>query len=92
MTDKYKVRQYRPAYFTGFDNDVISDVEYDKITEVPFMSNFKHEGFKEFKLSEYGDELIIVAYYGDGKHWVAGFATKEDSMMASDWRYKPHQS
>jgi hypothetical protein len=45
MTAKYLVRQYRPAYFTGFDVQVMRDVPYDGITEVPWCENFKHHRY-----------------------------------------------
>ena len=96
---KYLVRQYRPNYFSGFDNDVVRGVEYDDITKAPWMENFKHKGFTEFKVEPYsGDELIISAHYENGEHWVAAFALPEDSnemsnngdLLRDNWRYKPH--
>jgi hypothetical protein len=100
MMQKYLVRQYRPAYFSGFLNEVCRSIPYDEITKVPWCENFKHDGFKEFKIKPYGGgELIISAHYDDGKHWVVGFALPEDSnMMAPDggllrdnWRYQTHE-
>ena len=99
---KYKARQYRPNYFNGFDNDVRSSLSFDDLITVPWCENFKHSGFKEFKIEPYGsgDELIISAHYEDGKHFVVGFALPEDSQQMSNngdllrdnWRYRPHQS
>jgi hypothetical protein len=97
---KYLVRQYRPAYFSGFVNKVYRDVDYDDITKVEFMANFRHEGFKEFKLEPYGGEVIISAHYDDGKHWVVGFALAMDSnvrapdggLLRDNWRYRDHES
>lgn len=94
------VRQYRPAYFSGFKNEVLRDVKYEDITNVSWCDNFKHSGFKEFTVEPYnGDELIIEAHYDNGKHHVVGFALPEDSTMMSNnndlmrdnWRYKPHE-
>lgn len=99
---KYLVRQYRPAYFSGFETEVARGVEYDKITEQSWFSNFKRAGFKKFTIEPYarGDELIISALYANGKSWVAGFALPEESEMMSNngdlmrdnWRYKSHTS
>ena len=90
MGDKYLVRQYRPNYFEGFKDSVVSGIEYDDITSVPWCDNFKRNGFVKFYISPYtDDELIFGAEYEDGTSWVAGFATKEDSKMAKDWRYQP---
>lgn len=88
MSALYLVRRYRPDYFTGFDEQVISGVEYDKITEAPWCENFKRNGFVSFYLEPYTEhELIFGAKYQDGTSWVAGFATNENSPMARDWRY-----
>lgn len=82
---KYLVRQYRPAYFSGFETEVAKGVEYDKITAQPWFANFKHDGFTEFTIELYnGDELIISAHYANGEHWVAGFALPEDSKQISN--------
>jgi hypothetical protein len=97
----YLVRQYRPAYFTGFTNQVVRDVAYDDITKVPWAESFKHAGFSHFAVEPYhGDELIISAHYTDGKHWVMGFALPMDSeakapdggLLCDNWRYREHES
>lgn len=99
---RYLVRQSRPAYFSGFENEVFRNIEYDKITEVPFCKNFKHDDFEKFTVEPYGtgDELIIMAHYKNGKSWVVAFALPMDSNMMSNnndlmrdnWRYRNHTS
>lgn len=88
----FLVRQYRPNFCTGFENAVVRSVERDKIIDpeaVPFCANFMYEGFNCFKVEDYGNgELIISAYYDDGRHWVVAFACEEGSLMSKDWRYK----
>ena len=95
----YLVRQYRPAYFSGFTNCVCRDVEYDDITKVTWSENFKHSGFTHFSVEPYGGELIISAHYENGKRWVVGFALESDSdvkapdggLLRDNWRYKEHE-
>lgn len=99
---KYLVRQYRPAYFSGFETEVAKGVEYDQITEQPWFANFKGHGFTKFTIEATSgdDELTIMAHYDDGKWWVAGFALPENSeqmsnngdLLRDNWRYKPHTS
>lgn len=93
----YLVRQYRPAYVSGYENAVFKDVPYDKITSMPFCENFKHSGFKEFVIETYSDdELIVSAHYDNGEHWVVAFALPENSndmspngdLLRDNWRYK----
>jgi len=91
MTD-YLVRQYRPNYFSGFEDAVEGPLPYDQITTASWFKNFQHQydgGFKKFEIEDYGNgELIISAIYNNGKHWVAGFATEVGSRMSKDWRYQ----
>lgn len=96
---KYLVRQYRPNYFSGFENAVVRDVLYDDITNVPWSDGFKQADFKNFVIEPYnGDELIISAKYENGESWVVGFALPDHSVMVSNngdlmrdnWRYKTH--
>lgn len=77
------------------------DVSYEDITKAPWFENFRHEGFKEFTITPYyGDELIISAHYEDGKHYVAGFALPNNSedmsnngdLLRDNWRYKYHST
>jgi len=98
---KYLVRQYAPNFCSGFDLDVLRDVEQDDIVKAPWCERFKTDEFVEFYLEPYsGDELIFGANYSDGKSYVAGFALPMDSMMMSNngdlmrenWRYRPHKS
>jgi hypothetical protein len=84
---KWHVRQYRPNYFSGFENAVCRDVEEDDILKCSWFENFRHEGFERFEIAPYGDEKIISAHYADGNGWVAGFAIPVDHPFAKDWRY-----
>lgn len=89
----YLVRQYRPAYFSGFEDAVYSGVPEGRWATVPFFKNFMREGFSHFEVTPYGSycdppELIIDAHYTNGEHWVVAFAILETAPFASDWRYK----
>lgn len=104
MEKLYAVRQYRPGYCTGFENSAVKNIKYEDITKQEWFKNFEHEydgGFDKFVIAAYsGDELIISAYYKNGKHWVAGFAlpmsSKEKApdgrLLIDNWRYKNHES
>jgi hypothetical protein len=100
MEKTYLVRQYRPGYFSGFEDVVCRNVKYEDIIKVPWCENFKHDDFTEFTISDYHGELIIEAHYASGAHWVVGFALPSDSdlmsnngdLMRDNWRYNPHKS
>lgn len=85
---KYLVRQYSPAFCTGFDLSVVEVDDKEKIINAPWADRFKTTGFKEFKTENYhGGELIVSAYYENGEHWVVSFACEAGSNMSKDWRY-----
>lgn len=84
---QYHVRQYRPNYFSGFENEVVRDVAFDDILKCSWFKNFEQHGFEHFSFCQYGDELLISAHYENGEHWVAGFAIPIDKPLAADWRY-----
>jgi hypothetical protein len=86
----YHVRQYRPNYFSGFDNAVVRDVSREAILQAPWFRNFEREGFDHFSVEPCSSgELIISAHYKDGAHWVAGFAVSIKHELAKNWRYAP---
>ena len=101
---KYAIRQYRPGFCSGFENQAVHNIEYDQILEQSWFNNFKHNydgGFDKFVIEPYsGDELIISAKYKNGKSWVAGFALPMDAkekapdggLLIDNWRYKNHES
>jgi hypothetical protein len=89
----YHVRQYRPAYFSGFENQVVRDITYDDILKKPeWLQSFQSDDFTNFSIEPYGNELIIIAHYRNGKYWVAAFAINVNHPFAKDWRYTPHVS
>ena len=83
----YAVRQYRPSYFEGFQNEIYRNVPFSDLTKQPFCKNFEWGDFDRFAVEPYGDELIIMAYYKDGQHWVVAFAAEEGSAAAQSGRY-----
>jgi hypothetical protein len=88
VTPLYHVRQYRPNYFSGFDTEFYRNVPYEKITDAPWMENFKHSDFDHFTVTPYSDhELIVEAHYRDGQHWVAAFAVETTHPFAKNFRY-----
>lgn len=82
----YTVRQYRPAFFSGFEDAVVEHVETKDLMNpdvLPWLKNFQHKddpsyAFVEFYMESYWlNELTISARYNNGKHWVAAIAVEE---------------
>ena len=93
---EYLVRQYRPAFVTGFQNAMFRAETRDDILKAPWLDYFRHDGFENFSIEPYGPELIISAHYRGGEHWVTGFALPVDSeaeapdggLLRDNWRYR----
>jgi len=88
---KWRVRQYRPNFFSGYENEVVPNIEEDKFaTDVPFLVQWynnptlDHMEFKPYS----GDEWILVGHFKNSEYWVAGFATPESKIDPTNWRYK----
>jgi hypothetical protein len=85
---KYLVRQYSPGFCVGFELSVVQVDSRDDVINVPWAEKFKQKNFKEFIVEDYNEgELIVSAYYEDGKHWVVSFACEVGSKHCKDWRY-----
>jgi hypothetical protein len=71
----YRARQYRPDYFEGFEEQMVDGLTKGELLNVekcPWLKNFMHEGFERFEIDEITpSNLIVIAYYKDGTHWVA---------------------
>ena len=84
----YLVRQYRPAYFTGFETEHYRALSREDILNAPWAKNFKQANFTKFVIKPYtADELIVSAHYDNGEHWVVGFACRANHRFKDDWRY-----
>jgi hypothetical protein len=79
------VRQYRPAYFTGFENQVC---RVENILDAEFLQSWKEHS--DLSVKDYGDgeQIVMGKSRDDGKSWVAAFACEDGSDMSKDWRYK----
>ncbi len=63
MSALYHVRQYRPAYFSGFENEVVRGIAKDDILAAPWFRNFEHEGFVRFTVEPYGNGELIPSRF-----------------------------
>lgn len=80
------IRQYRPAFVTGFKNATVPFKSLSELLEIDFVKNFKHDLFDDeskidplfhqFSISvgEERDDYPLMAEYDNGYSWyVVGF-------------------
>ena len=75
MIPMNRIRQYRPAYFTGFENATVEFDGVEALLAISFVTSFVNESFHQFSIdTTNGDNIALMAEYDDGnKWWVVGF-------------------
>lgn len=81
------IKQHRPAYFTGFNNEVVSFTTTDELLAIPFVAGFRDlDGFHRHSVSRDGVRLMLMAELNDGrKWWVIGYLD-EDCPDLPTWK------
>ena len=76
MTSDSTITQHRPAYFTGFENEVVHFTTAEDLLRIPFVANFRTlEQFHRYSLwIEDGRPVGLMAECDEGRRWfVVGF-------------------
>jgi hypothetical protein len=98
-----KIKQYRPSFFSGFENE---DIEFNSVEEllaIDWVKNFANESnqpqpkFHQFSISELehpSDELkyLLMAEYKEGTEWyVVGYINATEIINTLP-TWKPKES
>ncbi len=66
-----EIRQYRPAFFEGFENEAVQFDTLSGLLQIPWVANFADaQDFHQFSLS---DNALMAEYRGGRKWRVCGF-------------------
>lgn len=78
-----KIRQYIPAFVTGFENEEVSFNTTEDLLEIGFVKNFsKLDNFYQYSISD----NALMAEYKDGRSWwVVGFIDKLQEVSLPKW-------
>lgn len=88
-----KIKQYRPAFFTGFPD--LLEIEFDTVDEllaIPFVASWQTDPeFYKFSIcgrDGYGKMLTLICEQDEGASWwVVGFLDSDvPSLPAWDWK------
>lgn len=76
------IRQYRPAFFEGFENETVEFSSLKEMLEIPWVKHFSTDPtFHQFSISN--DNLM--AEYREGREWwVVGFL-KDPNVELPAW-------
>lgn len=91
------ITQYRPAYFSGFENATVEFESTADLLEIPFVKNFVHnleKPFHRFSMtkSEMGGPSMLMAEYDDGHvWWVVGHFRDVADLDLPEWKHKKRE-
>lgn len=77
-----KIKQYRPNYFSGYENQIESFNSFEQLLNIDFVKKFSnHNNFYRYSLAlgeSYEDNNTLMAEYENGSvWWVVGFIDKK---------------
>lgn len=98
------IRQYRPAYVSGFENEVKSFASLKELLNIEWVDNFRKlpngqidPNFKQYSISKHSDhkgfEYTLIAEYNKGDvFYVIGFLDENDiNKELPIWVYKTNK-
>jgi chloramphenicol O-acetyltransferase len=83
------IKQYRPAYFSGYENKTNSFNSLDELLNIDWVKSFsEYKDFFRFSI-EIADEReknhTLLGEYKNGQSWyVIGFIPKENSIVSNE--------
>jgi hypothetical protein len=85
-----QIRQYRPAYFSGFENETRAFTSLKELLNIEWVDNFRKlpngqidPNFHRYSISRHSDhkgyEYALMAEYKNGYYWwVVGFVDENE--------------
>jgi hypothetical protein len=85
------ITQYRPAYFAGFENEVVAFDTIDALLAIPFVANFRTvDGFHRYSVwCEDGAPARLMAEYETGRRWLVVGTFDGEAPCLPNWE-PPH--
>ena len=76
------IRQYRPAFFEGFENETVEFSTTDELVDIPFVKNFCSKEFSGFAIS---DEHLMATYKNGKEWWIVGTLNDPNLVKLPKW-------
>ena len=93
-----KIKQHRPSYVTGFENEVKEFSSLEELLNIEFVKSFTFQpngelnlDFHQFSISkELGTYLLMAEYNKGSNWWVVGYIDdNEITKKLPIWQDKP---
>jgi hypothetical protein len=83
------ITQHRPAYFSGFENEVVRFETLDDLLAIGFVANFRQDMETPFHRFSLADGRMLMAEYDEGHvWWVVGFISDASGLDLPVWAAK----
>jgi hypothetical protein len=86
-----EITQHRPAYFEGFDTEVVKFQTTEELLAIPFVKNFKEvydNRFFQYSIDPGGNfsRSLLICEVDSGKQWwVVGYLETTDGIDLPKW-------
>ena len=78
-----RIKQYRPAFFTGYENETVEFTSTEELLEIGFVKNFsRNDNFYRYSLS---DNALMAEYEDGRKWWVVGYIGYPSKVSLPKW-------
>ena len=79
-----KVTQHRPAFFEGFENEVIEVNTKEELLNIKFIKNFSEQpNFYRYSIT---DNCLMAEFENGKKWWVVAHLEDFDSLDLPKWQ------
>ena len=81
------IRQHRPAFFEGWENEVVNFNTVEELLAIPFVKNFSDQpNFDKYSISksDMGD-MLMAEYDGGLIWWVVGHLKEAEDLQIPVW-------
>lgn len=85
-----RIRQHRPAFVTGFENEVVKFNTTEELLEIEFVKNFsRNDKFYRYSLSTNLGSCSLMAELEEGyEWWVIGHIDSAEGINLPIWKPK----
>jgi len=81
-----RIRQHRPAFVTGFENEVVKFNTAEELLEIEFVKNFsRNDNFYRYSL---GSGALMAEYEDGYEWWVIGHIDNAEEVNLPMWMPK----
>jgi hypothetical protein len=83
-----QIRQYRPAFFEGFEEETVPFNTTEELVQIPFVKRHQEVGGGEFQVTKHGRGYALMIVRPD-QWFVVGFMPTLEGVNLPHWSPPP---